>query len=621
MEIHKRIIKISIIVTGLGLFLTLLFLNLNKFESGYNRFQDIFDIKNLNTWFDNYLIENNHVYSEFETTTISKAEAFINTISNIHIDKEQILNFLYNLLNILYLIIMYVLNVGLNIVVLSLIFVRESIYGTNLNIKTSKAAYIYIKIRSFIGLTINNIKRFIKYLWHSLKIHKRKVALILLLITISNGFLFNLFIEIIIFLVAYIYHSFNLDSYVIFESMFKSLATMLFPIILRIPKPLWMIIFYTILFLLGFRRAKYKLKKNHKKLKEFAKDDLTQTTFINGAPGTGKTLLNVSLSLASEENYIEELEQKLLDYEAKHRYLNFAEIRNNPEIYPMHKEYVDTFNALTTRGTYLISNYAIYSPYFMEYSKIFNFEYMRKNKEASQYPLEEYIVISLSEIDKEYNSHDNLKEVGEDGAHTFFSTVSHDLKRHCKIFCDYQLKDQVPLRIRGNAEYFINIKKRILKMPLLLKLNYLPFKGFKTIIEKLIKAYELKKRKINKKTERTSLGTYKRNNINLCYIILRNLNTTLTKICEWFEFYRYFKLKATISQEGEEKGKNITININLCDLSIENRKLYDSTFLSYAYAEKKNMEFKDIDRFTNLTPSIEELNKCNSRFYNKINNN
>ncbi len=71
---------------------------------------------------------------------------------------------------------------------------------------------------------------------------------------------------------------------------------------------------------------------------------------------------------------------------------------------------------------------------------------------------------------------------------------------------------------------------------------------------------------------------------------------------------------------GDEKGERITFNINLCDLHINNQNLYDSTFLSYAYAEKKNKEFKELESFTRLTPTIEELNKCNSKFYNKINN-
>ena len=44
-----------------------------------------------------------------------------------------------------------------------------------------------------------------------------------------------------------------------------------------------------------------------------------------------------------------------------------------------------------------------------------------------------------------------------------------------------------------------------------------------------------------------------------------------------------------------------------------------ATFLSYAYEQKKNKAFKDLDTFTSLTPSIEELAKCSSRFYDKIN--
>ena len=106
--------------------------------------------------------------------------------------------------------------------------------------------------------------------------------------------------------------------------------------------------------------------------------------------------------------------------------------------------------------------------------------------------------MSISEFDKEYNSHDDKKAVGEDGAHTFFSTVSHNLKRHTKIFVDYQLKDQVPLRIRGNSEYFITIKERKKKYPLILMIYYLPFRLFYKITRCFIKKYEAKKNYISK---------------------------------------------------------------------------------------------------------------------------
>lgn len=615
---YKKLTIIGLLIVGLGISLSLLFLNLESFKDTTIRFQDIFDITNLKTCFDNYLIDNTKTYQDFENTC---TETF-NNISNYFasFNEESFMQILSNIFNALYIILMYVLNVGLNVLVIMFIFIRESIYGTNLKIKTSKPALILIKIRQFFIFIINKIKQFLRFLLRKIKEYKKYVFIAVVAILISNGFLYRFLVELIIFIESYIYHMFNFDINVVFESFFKAALTWALPIITKVPKFMWWILLYVILFLIGLGRAKYKLRKNHERLKKVAHDDLTQTTFINGAPGTGKTLLNVSLSLASEEAYIDELEKKLLDYEAKYRFLNFAEIREHPELYPEHKEYTDTLKTIKDRGTFLISNYAIYSPYFMEYSKIFNFDYMRKNIQAAEYPLEEYIVISLSEIDKEYNSHDNMKEVGTDGAHTFFSTVSHDLKRHCKIFCDYQLKDQVPLRIRGNAEWFINIKKRKLKMPLILKMYYLPFKGIKTLCEKLITSYELKKRRITKETQRKSYGTYKRNDYNSIYYFLRNLNTTLTKICAWFEKYQYFKLIALKSQEGEEKGERIAFNINLCDLHINNQKLYDSTFLSYAYEQKKNMDFKDIESFTQLTPSIEELNKCNSKFYNKINN-
>lgn len=225
-----------------------------------------------------------------------------------------------------------------------------------------------------------------------------------------------------------------------------------------------------------------------------------------------------------------------------------------------------------------------------------------------------------TEFDKEYNSHDDKKAVGEQGAATFFSTVSHNLKRHTKIFVDYQLKDQVPLRIRGNSEYFITIKKREKKYPLLLMVYYLPFKLAFKLTRYYIKKYELRKRKIHRKSMRTSVAQYKRNDITLPYVVLRGLATSLKRVCDWFDSFYYFKLSTIVSQEGDLKGVKKKLNINLRDLNYNQQPLYDSTFLSYAYEQKKNEDFKNLDTFTQLTPSIEELEKCNSKFYNKINN-
>ena len=66
-----------------------------------------------------------------------------------------------------------------------------------------------------------------------MKIHKRKIALAILLILIANGFLINFIVELIIFVIAYIYHSFNLEAYIVLESMFKTVITVIYPYILK----------------------------------------------------------------------------------------------------------------------------------------------------------------------------------------------------------------------------------------------------------------------------------------------------------------------------------------------------------------------------------------------------
>ena len=364
-------------------------------------------------------------------------------------------------------------------------------------------------------------------------------------------------------------------------------------------------------------RANYKLRMNHERLKKFVREDITQTTFINGPPGSGKTLLNSSLTLIAEENYIDEFEENMLNYEIKYPSFNFATVRK--QLSNEHKEYYKNYDMLVNRSTYVTSNYSIYSPYFLHYSKIFDFNWMRKNKKVDTYPLEEYIVISISELDKEYNSHDDMKAVGEDGAATFFSTVSHDLKRHVKIFCDYQLKDQVPLRIRGNSEYFYTIESRKKKYPILLYFYYLPFILIKNTLMSWIQKYESKKKRINHKTERKGPAVFKRNDYTFIYAFLRHSLNTIDKICKWFDHYWFFKITGNLSYQDGVKGDKKNLNINICDLEINNQKLYDSTFLSFAYESKKNFEFRNLDTFTSLTPSIEELTKCNSRFYNKLN--
>ncbi len=618
----KKIILILSILLGVGVFLLLVVYNLPSFTTSTNRLLDLKDLSTIKNYFEIYNTHSTIIYDE----SIKEIEGVVTDI----IDKVQatskkpiseiILNLLSNLLDFTLNFLIYFCNFGINLLFITWLTFHETLNGTHLTIRTTPLATLYIKIHTLIDKLKQAVVKAFKGLLSLLKNNRRKVALFILIIFLANGYLYRFAIEFLIFIITYIKSMINLETYLMVFTILKFLFLISYPKLKYIPPYIWIPLLILFLFLRVISKANYKLKKNHERLKDFAKDDLTQTTFINGPPGTGKTLLNVSLTLASEENFIEELEKNLLDYELNYKYLNFAKVRNNPQDFKEHQDYIKFYDLLNNRKSLNISNYAIYSPLFEDFSKIFNFEYMRVNKPTDTYPLEEYIAISISEFDKEYNSHDNKKEVGEDGAATFFSTISHDLKRHVKLFVDYQLKDQVPLRIRGNAEYFITIKKRDKKYPILLYLYYLPFKLIYKFLRSLIKRYELKKKPISKHSTRISKGTYKRNDITLIYAMLRNLSHLFKRICGWFDSFYYFKLTTIISQEGEDKGVTKKLCINIRDLTHNNHNLYDSTFLSYAYEQKKNKAFKDLDTFTSLTPSIEELEKCNSRFYDKINN-
>ena len=62
----------------------------------------------------------------------------------------------------------------------------------------------------------------------------------------------------------------------------------------------------------------------------------------------------------------------------------------------------------------------------------------------------------------------------------------------------------------------------------------------------------------------------------------------------------------------------INLNINLCDINYNNHSVYDSTFLSFAYEVKCSHEFRNLDTFTGLRPTVEELRKIDSKLYNTL---
>lgn len=187
---------------------------------------------------------------------------------------------------------------------------HETITGENKSIKTTPIAQAFIWLDQLFVKVRCMIKNVFHYLLGWLNHHRRLIFLAVVLVLIANGVLYRILVESIIFVVTYVILLINLETYLVIFSIFQAVFTYLYPKLKLIPFPLIVVILFILIFFKAIAKAEYRLKKNHERLKEFAKDELTQTPFINGLPGTGKTLLNVSLSLVSEENYIEELENK-----------------------------------------------------------------------------------------------------------------------------------------------------------------------------------------------------------------------------------------------------------------------------------------------------------------------
>ena len=153
-------------------------------------------------------------------------------------------------------------------------------------------------------------------------------------------------------------------------------------------------------------------------------------------------------------------------------------------------------------------------------------------------------------------------------------------------------------------------------MPILLAVYYLPFKLSKKIVCHFIEKYEKRRRNVTKKSLRKGLPCYKRNDFTLPYVILRQLGYVLSKICNWFETFSYFKLRTILSQEDSINGVKKNLFINIRDLEFKDSPLYDTTFLSYAYEARCTHDFRNLRTYNGLHPTPEELALQESNFLN-----
>lgn len=594
------------------------FIGINKYEALYNNpvIFEIFDkiIYDIKLWFSDIW----------------------NNILNIF---QKILAFFDN--NFL-IMITYIIQ----IVVMICIFFTLWLDGENQKYKESKLSKLLVKIVDYLIATYYILKNF------TLK-HKKKFILIF-------GFLSGVFPVLIfegsLLLLDYLISFITFTSHEFLFKVFKYLFVMIFNFVAYGNKFLLITVLLVLFIWIAFIFAWKKLNKNWFNFRMMINDSATINS-IDGEPGSGKTLTNAQATLASTENIQRDFEKELLEYEITHPGINMAKVRlmfdflflnvkeeklgkilkyYNGILFDLFRfqSYQDSdilrvYFSLFYRGTSIISFVPMLDPYEDSYSRIGDVQTLRFFKELSALPFEPGITLMYPEIDKEFNSHDHISEIGEDGTHAAFALLSHVLERHGHMFMDAQMKTQLAKRIRGVAGEYYHLEYKKIKMPFLLNMIYKPVLKIYNWLLKLILAYLGEKPKTEKKwTVRRKALRYKRNNVCFLYQIMKYLGLIFYKMVRHFEKFQYFKIYAKKAYNDEmTDAMDITYNLNVMDFYHKDNKIYNSVQFKQFYDElRSNLAVKKgikqnillLDKWSSLDVSIAEYSKSHQRLLQQI---
>ncbi|MCL2522231.1 MAG: hypothetical protein FWE36_05155 [Erysipelotrichales bacterium] len=604
---------ISLIIFSLLLILSF---NQNRFISLLERFRDIPNLLFLQTFFSIYVIENNDILSrilaDLNTLRTSTMNNWWPILQSFGLRLGSfILN--YGVMTLLWLINVYIL--------FSVLKANAEKKRVSIVQKTKGAELLEMFVQR-LKLFCSYIKIKVKMLIGFLK--KKKTRIKLIIFALTYLFIAKILLEIIIFLIVYFISILLGTTHFLLLDIIAWAAIVLYNFISYTGVAAFILILITLKIVRYMRGLDKKLLKNHRRVINFIRS-LNQLKIINGVPGSGKTLLNSYMSSGQEEIFIMDIEKKMRDIVRKHPAQNFQEVLRFPESFidnPKLYEYFEYYDILKNRGSYIISNYPIRSFIFERNSKILDLDYLRPiGKYNNHKPLEPYISISWSEVEKDINSHASRSSHIDEGWNITFGVISQYLERKVSIILDYQIASQFPLMLRDTSENFIQLEgKAKLKAFKFLRLIELLFMLYDRMIEKLVDGFSHEKDFVKDQSRKKPIET-KRKDYTLLYGIFRYLYFINGFFISWLYSKKFIKLEIYLypsSEQVKAERKSITVKLNIRDLDKDELSLYNSTFLRDAYLAKylkSELKFRDIPEWSSISPTSDDLAKVHSDFY------
>lgn len=326
-------------------------------------------------------------------------------------------------------------------ILLPFIFIIKILFYIWINGKNKK--YKVSKLAKALNWFINIFSKEINTLMDFIKINKKKIILFMV-----SGFCILLSFEIVIFVIDYLISMFNLTSYLVLFSMLKFILVKIIDFVLNGNKFVLSFILIIAYLKVVEHLAFKKCNRNWACFKRLIANSAT-VNVIDGEPGAGKTLTLSQAALASTENFLDEYEKAMTEFEIKYPNFNFAKIRLLLKIFYLDFKLEELDNVIKSapnilfdlfrlydyvnsevsrmffneyyRGTNIVGLIPINDPYYSSFCRIGSVDSMRFFKKLDSFPYEPDMTLIFPEYDKEFNSHDDKKTVGDDGTFAFFA--------------------------------------------------------------------------------------------------------------------------------------------------------------------------------------------------------